>query len=222
MNTLRQPEPTTQLFDQIADQLVERGYFLAEKALPASLCLALQQRLQSLNEEEFKRAGIGREQDHQLNKRVRTDQIRWLTRQNPAEAEYLEQMEALRQGINRRLFMGLFDAEFHFAHYPEGAFYKRHLDAFRGNTNRVLSVVFYLNDDWQTDQGGEMLLYAAEQTPGEETPLLQRVLPESGTLAIFLSDEFPHEVLPTRRDRYSIAGWFRVNNTLGDQLDPPR
>lgn len=32
-----------------------------------------------------------------------------------------------------------------------------------------------------------------------------------GTLVVFLSEEFEHEVLPAKRDRYSIAGWFRVN-----------
>ncbi len=37
-----------------------------------------------------------------------------------------------------------------------------------------------------------------------------RVLPESGTVALFLSEEVPHEVRAARRDRFSIAGWFRV------------
>jgi SM-20-related protein len=33
---------------------------------------------------------------------------------------------------------------------------------------------------------------------------------------IFLSDTFPHEVLTSRSDRYSIAGWYRVNgNSAG-------
>jgi SM-20-related protein len=45
--------------------------------------------------------------------------------------------------------------------------------------------------------------------------------PQGGTLAVFLSEEFPHEVLAANRTRYSIAGWFRVNTTTGDRLDPP-
>jgi SM-20-related protein len=49
-----------------------------------------------------------------------------------------------------------------------------------------------------------------------------KVIPALGTLAIFLSEEFPHEVLPTHRDRYSIAGWYRINASSADRVDPPR
>jgi len=31
---------------------------------------------------------------------------------------------------------------------------------------------------------------------------------------VFLSDKFPHEVLPAKKKRHSIAGWFRVDKTL--------
>ena len=205
------------LYDTIADALVDQGYYHSTAALPDLPTLALQQRIQQLDAEDaMQRAGIGRDQDHQLNSDIRRDKIRWLRQSNAAEAAYLDWMDGLRQGINRRLFMGLFDYECHFAHYPAGAFYKQHLDAFKGRTNRVLTTVFYLNDHWQKDQGGELLLYNDE---GDR--LLEQVLPETGTLLVFLSDRFPHEVLPTQRDRYSIAGWFRVNNSLNAQIDPP-
>ncbi len=48
------------------------------------------------------------------------------------------------------------------------------------------------------------------------------VTPAFATLVVFLSEEVPHEVRPAKRDRYSIAGWYRVNNSLNDQIDPPR
>ena len=48
-----------------------------------------------------------------------------------------------------------------------------------------------------------------------------RVAPAVGTLAVFLSEDFEHEVLPARRDRYSIAGWFRVNSSSARRVDPP-
>lgn len=113
--------------------------------------------------------------------------------------------------------MGLFDYEAHFAHYQPGAFYRRHLDAFRGRTNRVLTTLLYLNPDWQPGDGGELLLY-----PEQGEGVLERVSPRAGTLVIFLSARFPHEVLPAQADRYSIAGWFRVNNSINNQIDPPR
>ena len=50
--------------------------------------------------------------------------------------------------------------------------------------------------------------------------LLQKILPEYVRLVIFLSDKFPHEVLPANKDRYSIAGWFRVNNSSSTRVDP--
>lgn len=211
-------DPLDTLHDQIADALVDQGYLILPAALPETLTEGLYHHLQALSAHQFQRAGIGREQDHQLHGGIRRDQIRWLGRQQPIEAAYLDWMEALRVGLNRRLFMGLFDYEAHFAHYRAGAFYKRHLDAFRGQTNRVLTTVLYLNPDWQARHGGELLIWPQP----DSDQVIARVLPQMGTLVIFLSERFPHEVLPAATDRYSIAGWFRVNTSINNQIDPPR
>lgn len=206
-----------QLCDDVADALVNQGYFCQDHALPQALTAALLNNLQQLEEEEaLQPAGIGRQQQHQLNRRIRRDKIHWLSTDDPVQATYLAWMQALQQGLNQRLFMGLFDYESHFAHYPPGAFYARHLDAFQGRSNRVLTSVYYLNQDWQEADGGELLLYTEEQSTA-----LAEIRPEAGRLLIFLSDRFPHEVRPTQRDRYSIAGWFRINNSLNGQIDPP-
>lgn len=207
---------TQSLYDRIADALVDTGYLILPSALPETLTQALHAQLRA-HDDDFQRAGIGREQDHQLHGQIRRDQIRWLGRDHAVETAYLNWMEGLREGLNRRLFMGLFDYEAHFAHYPPGAFYKRHLDAFRGQTNRILTTVLYLNPDWQDDQGGELLIWP---DPDSEQ-VLERVIPRMGTLVIFLSEQFPHEVLPATDDRYSIAGWFRVNTSINNQIDPP-
>ena len=42
-----------------------------------------------------------------------------------------------------------------------------------------------------------------------KTPF-QTVTPQNNRMVVVLSDTFPHEVLPAVRDRYSIAGWFRL------------
>ncbi len=206
------------LYDQIADALIDTGYVSLPSALPETLTSKLYQHLQAHSAQQFQRAGVGREQDHQLHGGIRRDQIRWLSRQQPVEAEYLDWMEGLREGLNRRLFMGLFDYEAHFSHYRAGAFYKRHLDAFRGQTNRVLTTVLYLNPDWDEQQGGELLVWPEP----DSDRVIERVVPQMGTLVIFLSEQFPHEVLPATTDRYSIAGWFRVNTSINNQIDPPR
>jgi SM-20-related protein len=78
-------------------------------------------------------------------------------------------------------------------------------------------VVLYLNYGWQPDDGGEMLLYRED-----EAEPFARVLPDMGRIAVFLSEEFPHEVRAAQRDRYSIAGWYRINATTAERVDPPR
>jgi SM-20-related protein len=216
MNSLASPSHEL-VFDRIADALVDKGYLILNDDLPEALTSALFQRIKHLNDEDFRRAGVGREQDQHLNSRIRQDQIRWLEHSDVSESAYLHWMDSLREGINRRLFMGLFDYECHFAHYAPGAFYKRHLDAFRGQTNRVLTTVFYLNPQWQQSDGGELVIY-----PEAGDHPIERVAPAAGTLVVFLSDRFPHEVLPAKADRFSIAGWFRVNASIGNQIDPPR
>ncbi len=160
-------------------------------------------------------AGIGRGDNYRGDVRVRSDRVHWLESEHPADVEWLALMEELRQAINRRLFLGLFEFEAHYACYPPGSCYKRHVDAFRGQGNRVLSVVFYLNPSWQPADGGELVLYTGEDPGG------LWLMPHGGTLAVFLSEDFDHEVLPAVRTRYSIAGWFRVNATTGEILDPP-
>ena len=81
----------------------------------------------------------------------------------------------------------------------------------------MLSVVTYLNPGWQNADGGELVLYQDEQ---DMTGI--KVAPLHGTVVVFLSEEFPHEVLPATRDRYSVAGWFRVNGSIDNRIDPPR
>ena len=150
--------------------------------------------------------------------RVRSDRTCWLKAGTLAQCQWLEHMEALRIAVNQSLFMGLFELESHFAIYGPGDYYQRHLDAFNGNNGRLLSVVLYLNEGWQSEWGGRLRIW-----PGPDTSAIAtEVEPRAGTLVAFLSEKIPHEVLAATRERYSIAGWFRCNNTTADWLDPPR
>lgn len=205
------------LFAGIASDLREQGYSIRPAALPADLAEALYTHQLSLSGEDFSAAGIGRGNDLMQNNFVRTDEICWISGESDAGRRWLNWSGGLQQYLNRRLFLGLFSFESHFAHYAPGDFYRRHLDAFKGQQNRVLSLVVYLNPGWQADDGGELVLYR-DSTDQEGI----RVTPLMGTVVVFLSEEFPHEVLPAQRDRYSIAGWFRVNTSLGGAIDPPR
>lgn len=197
--------------DTIADTLVEQGYWVGDDILPPELLSALLTHFNHLQLEKFKAAGIGRQTDFQLQENIRADKISWIEKNTKITTEFLQWMDALRVGINRRLFMGLFDYESHFAYYPIGAFYKKHLDAFRGKgaqgqSNRVLSTVLYLNENWLPENGGELVIYAED-----DSRIIEKILPVLGRTVIFLSENFPHEVLPANRERKSIAGWFHVN-----------
>lgn len=207
----------TALFERMATDIEERGFSICPGALPPGLAGNLAAYVRTLPAEQFHRAGIGRGDDHLRNDFVRSDDICWITGENPLCAEWLAWCGALRLYLNRRLLLGLFSFESHFARYGTGDFYRRHLDAFRGQANRVLSVVAYLNSGWGSDDGGELVLYR-DRRDREGI----RVLPLLGTVVVFLSESFPHEVLAAQRERYSIAGWFRLNSSVGSRVDPPR
>lgn len=205
------------LFAKVATDLIDKGYSIQPFALPMDLSSNLVKQVSSMSQQVFVEAGIGRLNKHMQNDFVRRDEICWISGNSEAGAQWLEWANTLQTYLNQHLFLGLFSFESHFSHYAAGSFYKRHLDAFKGQANRVLSVVAYLNPNWQIGDGGELVLYQDEfDAQGI------RVIPALGTLAIFLSEDFPHEVLPAKRDRYSIAGWYRINASSADRVDPPR
>lgn len=118
-----------------------------------------------------------------------------------AAANLLLALDTLRSGLNQRLLLGLASVEAQFAHYPVGAGYARHVDGFRHDDARVLSLVVYLNRDWPADAGGALRLHL----PAGQ----QDIAPVQGTLAIFLSAGVEHEVMASTRPRFSVAAWFR-------------
>lgn len=204
MTALPNPTPSESLLDRITDALAGPGFIILDQPLPTTLINGLIDNLQS-RQTELKPAGVGRRGDYQRNEDIRGDAIQWLEPGDPAVTEFLRWMDKLRLGINQRLFLGLFDYECHYAVYAPGAFYQKHRDAFRGSTGRKLSTVLYLNPEWDLVDGGELVLY---DEAGEEQ--LIRLAPECGKLVLFLSEDFPHEVLPAKQVRQSIAGWFRI------------
>ncbi len=189
--------------------LADTGWAVSNTIIPLHLTRALADEAKALHEaDRLSRAGIGRADDHAVMSSVRWDKTRWMTRESEVQAAYLDVMDSLRLALNEALFLGLFSYEAHYAVYEPGGFYKRHFDAFKGTRNRVLSTVFYLNDDWRAEDGGTLDIFADEAS---EVPITS-IAPEAGTMAIFLSEEIPHEVRSTVRQRYSVAGWFRVND----------
>lgn len=140
--------------------------------------------------------------------------IRWIEPPlTGAEALWLEHCERLRVWLNEHLLLGLIDFECHYSAYPVGGFYRRHLDRFVTDDRRMVSCVLYLNADWHDIDGGALRIHPEAGSSGSFCD----ILPQRGRLVVFLSDRFPHEVLPTRRERLAITGWFR-RRSIGGQV----
>ncbi|NVD06811.1 SM-20 protein [Vibrio sp. JPW-9-11-11] len=196
--------------NQLIDALFTRGYYIWDDFLPSREV----ERLRDCIPEQWRKARIGRNDEAIRATSVRSDKIQWL---NPGMGDpvsaYLDKMEHIRLEVNRHFFLGLFEYEAHFAKYECGDFYQKHLDSFKGNENRRLTTVFYMNEAWQPQDAGELVIYDLQDRQ------LATVEPKAGRLLVFFSEQFPHEVKPTNTERYSIAGWFRVNGVSGNSLD---
>ncbi len=204
---------------RIADDLYVQGWSICPDYVPENLRTALLADLAAQEEAgRLTLAAVGRDAAQTVETAIRNDRTLWLAGRDPAPAAYLDLMGRLRLDLNRRLILGLFEYEAHYARYDAGGFYRKHVDALHGERNRVVSTVTYLTPDWVESDGGHLVLYDAVDQDREIT----RVLPVAGTLAVFLSEDVPHEVLPPARPRNSIAGWFRCNPSGEDRVDPLR
>lgn len=192
------------MLSTIVDDLASHGWSRQPLFLPQVLVRALAAECRQRSAEgELSPAGVGRGTGQEVREAIRGDRIQWL---EPGQSEvcdsYLAAMDSLRQALNQGLYLGLEDFECHFALYPPGAFYRRHVDRFRDDDRRAVSAILYLNEDWQPQDGGQLRMFLADDVAHD-------VLPQAGSLVVFLSGDIPHEVLPATRDRLSLTGWFR-------------
>lgn len=189
---------------QIIDGLIKDRFMVFPDYFSNELITDLYRELhQHLNENHLRAAHIGKGPQRTQSQDIRGDSILWLNGGSTAQRAYLDEMELLRLAFNRQFFLGLIELEAHFAHYPPGAGYQKHLDSFQNDNLRRVSIVTYLNPKWRNDDGGELLIYQEERVIAE-------VPPRGGTLVCFVSEDIPHQVAITHRERSSIAGWFRV------------
>jgi len=203
MSPPHSPAPATAAVSSMfADDLVARGWSQQSAFLPAELTITLAAECRQLAlAGGMHRATVGR--SGQQAPAVRGDAIHWLgAGQSVACDRYLTLMETLRLSLNRSLYLGLDSYESHFAVYAPGAAYQKHVDRFRDDDRRTVSVVIYLNADWRGDQGGALRLHP-ERGPQRD------IAPHGSHLVLFLSADMAHEVLPATRERLSLAGWFR-------------
>jgi SM-20-related protein len=193
------------LYSNIANALVENGYIIIENALAQQLANDLLSLAQ--NDYGYKNAGISSTSKLHIDKSKRSDKTRWIDEDDAIQSNYLNFANGLLNYLNRSFYLGLKYYESHFAIYEKGDFYEKHLDAFKNSKNRVVTTVYYLNENWTKNDGGELIIYDKHNNK------LTTVSPEANTLVVFMSNNFPHEVLKAGKKRFSIAGWFRVDRS---------
>jgi len=197
------------LYEAIANGLYEKGWFIVDDFVPEDFRQELLHEQQEiLAHGQFRHAGIGKGENFKIKPEIRSDKVFWLDhlQLTPLQAQYWAKMEKIREAVNQRCFLGLRSFEAHFAMYPPGSFYLRHLDQFQNVKYRVVTTILYLNDEWSGDDGGALRMYLPQEN-GEED--VMDVYPEGGKLVVFMSGEIPHEVLPTFKTRISVTGWLR-------------
>jgi SM-20-related protein len=197
------------VFDTIADELAVQGYAIANQFLSQEEVSDIISLTDFKNgSDHFKKAGVGKHAGVQINEAIRGDYIQWLDKKSAPQPVniYLERLNKLMIFLNQSLFLSLKDYEVHMTIYPAGSFYKRHLDQFKQDDHRKLSVICYLNQEWKEEHGGQLRIHLAKTTTD--------ILPVAGRLVCFRSDQIEHEVLPATRDRLSLTGWML--DQLGD------
>ena len=197
-------------YERIIADILEQKYSIIEDFFTDEEVVLLRDSLIEKQEEDaFKKAAIGNRINEVIVKSIRGDVILWIDEKNTNDAEkiFFNKVNNLVDYLNKTCFLGILYKEFHYALYPEGTFYKRHIDTFQNDDRRKLSIVFYLNEDgWLPENGGELVLYLDEN--GKETEKV--IYPFPGRMVIFESQIIEHEVKPVKTERLSITGWLKT------------
>lgn len=188
------------------ESLEKNGYFIIDDFLTSEELILIHQDFTDLYKDgKFKRAGIGKNTDFQLNNDVRKDETYWLEplSLNATQLILWKKLEALKQQLNESLFLGLWEFEAHYSYYPIGGLYLAHVDRFSSDDKRTISMVLYLNQEWVTADGGELRIHQKEPlAPIDINPI-------DGKLVCFFSADVLHEVLISKKSRMSFAGWWK-------------
>ena len=183
------------LTDAQLDKFVDDGWLIIDDIFDRTALLALQAESGFIDYRDAELTAGIRVSD------IRGDKIRWITENFFAGYFYLQSINALAALFNRSLFAGIRHSEAHYACYPVGFGYQWHSDNPAGRDERVISAVFYLNDEWATSDGGALEIV-------DKHGLHHNVMPAANRLIIFDSD-LQHQVQIAYRQRYSIATWMR-------------
>lgn len=187
----------------MVDNLFNQGWYLQENIFTKEYVQSINQLMKN---QIFNNATIGHEKI--LNKDIRNDSISWLQKDShsPLIQEYFSFTNNIAKVLNQEFYIGVNDFECHFAQYEAGGFYKPHYDNLHGKNNRAVTVITYLNQNWEEKDGGCLEIILPEKKIS--------IAPLAGSVIVFLSDLILHEVTTSYKKRQSITGWFIKNNSI--------
>ena len=190
------------------DELATKKWSSSDAVFSKEFCLNLRRECQQLEQDgAMKKAAIGFGHEKAVQSEIRGDSTFWLSEDsnNTTHRHFLEALCAIREELNRGLFLGLRREEAHFAIYPAKTGYQKHVDNHRRQGHRLITFILYLNEGWKKDDGGALSIFA----PENKSELLTQIAPQMGTFVLFCSDVFPHQVEESFAPRRSLTGWFR-------------
>ncbi|CBZ53493.1 putative 2OG-Fe(II) oxygenase family protein [Neospora caninum Liverpool] len=146
----------------------------------------------------FKQASFGGGSSKCADVRTRSDDIVWIRREDlvalPACSQIVSLFEEIRASVDKSFLrlgtdLEVDKTEMQLSVYP--------------STDRFLTAILYLNEDWKPACGGCLRLYLDD--------CRLDVSPRLGKLVVFRSEQLEHSVMPvTCADRYAITCWFSV------------
>lgn len=196
-----------QQYETIIDSIMSNSYAVCDDFLDVNeIQLLIDSSKSRYDQGEFKLARIGKLGEVTAAAEIRGDEILWLENESTdiGERMLLDKTQTFVDYLNATCYLGIKNSEIHFAKYDVGTFYRRHRDTFQTQKGRILSIIYYLNQNWIPANGGQLVIYT--QVDGIETPII--IDPIAGRMVCFESEKLEHEVLETFALRHSVTGWL--------------
>lgn len=205
--------------DLFLDVFANHGCVIIENLLHQKDLISIQDYYES-RLHEFSPAGIGKAQHKSVQPEIRSDKNLWVDNLDPNLNAYFDKIEVFKNIFRSKFFLPVYEHETQMAHYSPGSFYAKHKDRHQRSQSRLVTSVFYLNSNWDSAYGGQLVVYPFDQTKHNVTnetssKIISKSInetivvdPLANRLVLFLS-ELEHEVLVTTSSRKSLTTWFR-------------
>lgn len=198
-------EKSSRHLEQLLLDLETTGWAKIDNFIDQKLLFSLLELFKNeLSNDSFESAAVGADWRNRLDRDIRHSQVSWI--EDWHSASELQQLKNLFDGylevLNSHFYMSLKRYESQLAFYPQGGYYKKHLDQIKGRNNRQVTMVLYLNE---CEEGGELVIYDRD----DKMKVASTIKPLAARCVIFFSSQIYHEVLPTFSPRFSLTTWFR-------------